>query len=40
MGELYPKHDNVLFALLQHFRYYNCLEIEILNTDYLENRKV
>ena len=28
------------FALLQEFRYYNCLEMEFYNTDYLENRKV
>lgn len=34
------KSDNFLLALLQEFRYYNCLEMEFYNTDYLENRKV
>lgn len=36
MGEIHAWQ----FALLQHFRYYNCLEMEFYNTDYLENREV
>lgn len=32
--------ESVILALMQHFRYYNCLEMEFYNTDYLENREV
>ena len=34
------KQDNILLALMQHFRFYNCLEMEFYNTDYIENREV
>jgi hypothetical protein len=27
------------FALLQHFRYYNCLEVEGNNTDFYVNER-